>query len=422
MDTNIVAAGFVKSYTPSGGMVSNVLMPGCYKLYIAALDRATTFCITESTNVQNLAQLAGFPVPLFLNFTLAQFSDAGTLAYTNTADFLTVITNAADSEIQANALGFQRASGTNTWTGTNIYSGVVIATNVLNELRGILNASDLAAGTVAESRLSNNIARLDRTNSWTGDNTFVGNFSVSNANSFIEFGKTNSRSLTISNSSDTELVLQNTGGGAGFDSPGQRLLTISANGEVGIPSWGDGVVLDGQGVSNLNSAFLTGTVPDATLSNNVPRLETANVFAAANTFSNSTLRATASRDASFTGTNIFPAGSDISFGRKAIATLVNGDGNEINVGTNVFVELSGPSAAFGIKGINGLPNRDGKLLILLNQTGYNLNIQHEAAGEPSADLRITCLTGADRTSTGNSAATLIYSAAASRWILISFDP
>lgn len=113
---------------------------------------------------------------------------------------------------------------------------------------------------------------------------------------------------------------------------------------------------------------------------------------------------------------------DLSFRRYAVTSLANGNNAAVPIGTNTFVEVSGPSGAFTVNGINGAPNRDGKFLILLNQTGQNMTIAHDSGTDPTAANRIYTMTGADRATTGNGAAMLIYSAAASRWILISFDP
>ena len=122
----------------------------------------------------------------------------------------------------------------------------------------------------------------------------------------------------------------------------------------------------------------------------------------------------------FAKTNTFPAGSDIAFGRYALTTLANG-ANSISVGTNAFIEVSGPSAAFTINGITGSPNRDGKTIIIVNQTTFNMTIAHDSGTEPTAANRIYTMTGADRATTGNGAAMLIYSVSASRWILFSLD-
>jgi hypothetical protein len=121
----------------------------------------------------------------------------------------------------------------------------------------------------------------------------------------------------------------------------------------------------------------------------------------------------------FANTNAFPTGSDIAFGRYALSSLANGNNAAVPVGTNVFVEVSGPSGAFTINGIAG--GRDGKFLIIVNLTGFNMTIAHDSGTDPTAANRIYSMTGADRATTGNGAAMLIYSAAASRWILISLD-
>lgn len=128
-------------------------------------------------------------------------------------------------------------------------------------------------------------------------------------------------------------------------------------------------------------------------------------------------------NARFLGTNNFPAQSDIAFGRFPVTSLANGNNAAMPVGTNVFIEVSGPSAAFTINGINAAgAQRDGKLLVILNQTTFNMTIAHESGTDPTAANRIVTMTGADRATTGNGTATLMYSGAASRWILIGFDP
>lgn len=119
------------------------------------------------------------------------------------------------------------------------------------------------------------------------------------------------------------------------------------------------------------------------------------------------------------GTNSF---SDIAFRRYAITSLANGNNAGIVIGTNTFVEVSGPSAAFAINGMTGSPSRDGHLVVVVNQTGFDMTVAHQSGTDPTAANRIITMTGADRATTGNGAATLIYSAAAARWLLVAFDP
>jgi hypothetical protein len=79
--SNIVVS-FARDYQPdTNGYASNSLAPGNYRLYVEGVSHSVTFGFVSNSAPQNLAQVAGFPVIQFLNFTLAQFSDAGSAAY-----------------------------------------------------------------------------------------------------------------------------------------------------------------------------------------------------------------------------------------------------------------------------------------------------------------------------------------------------
>lgn len=120
------------------------------------------------------------------------------------------------------------------------------------------------------------------------------------------------------------------------------------------------------------------------------------------------------------GTNALPAGSDIAFGRYAVTSLANGNNAAVPVGTNIFVQVSGPTGAFTINGIAG--GRDGKWIVIVNRTGQNMTIANDSGTDPTAANRIYTMTGADRTTTGDGSCTLIYSATDSRWLVLTFDP
>jgi hypothetical protein len=136
VSTNLVIS-LGHTYTPdTNGYVSNNIAPGNYRLTIAGVSRGMTFSIAATNATQNLAQVAGVPVVTFLNFSLAQFSDAGTAAYSNSTAFLpasltnwtvAAITNAGTAAY-SNSAAFLPASLTN-WTvaaitnsGTAAYS------------------------------------------------------------------------------------------------------------------------------------------------------------------------------------------------------------------------------------------------------------------------------------------------------------
>lgn len=118
----------------------------------------------------------------------------------------------------------------------------------------------------------------------------------------------------------------------------------------------------------------------------------------------------------FAGTNFFPKGADIAFGRYALTTIANGNNAAVAVGTNVFEEISGPSGAFTINGIAG--GRDGKFLILLNRTGQSMTIANDSGVDPAPANRIYTARATDSTIAGNCAAFLIYNANVTHWVLL----
>jgi hypothetical protein len=145
-----------------------------------------------------------------------------------------------------------------------------------------------------------------------------------------------------------------------------------------------------------------------------------NLFALGGVISNMNLsHSTVSNVAFASGsTNVFSAGSDISFGRSTITTVANGH-NTINVGTNVYVDLTGsPSAAWTWGGITG-GNRDGKYLKVRNSTGWPADILHNSGTEPTASLRISTPTLTNTVLNNLGTADFLYDPSAQRWILFN---
>lgn len=143
-----------QTYTPdTNGYFTNSLMAGNYRLTAAGLTYGFTFGIPDTNTLQNLAQLAGTPVVTFMNFTIAQFSDAGSAAYSNATAFLWAgrtnwnvaeITNAG-SAAYSNTAAFLWAGFTNwmvsqvTNAGSAAYSNAnVFATNNTAGITGAL--------------------------------------------------------------------------------------------------------------------------------------------------------------------------------------------------------------------------------------------------------------------------------------------
>jgi hypothetical protein len=118
-----------------------------------------------------------------------------------------------------------------------------------------------------------------------------------------------------------------------------------------------------------------------------------------------------------TGTNTF-RGADLAFEQATISTVAAGH-NVINVGTNVYVKLTGsPGAAWTLGGITG-GNRNGKVLRLQNGTGFDVTVLNQSGTTPTASERIQTLAGAggntNVTVTGDAILDFIYDPDTSRW-------
>lgn len=107
---------------------------------------------------------------------------------------------------------------------------------------------------------------------------------------------------------------------------------------------------------------------------------------------------------------------DVSI-RNASYAASNGVNNDINIGTASFIRLTGPTAAFSITGIAG--GVDGKLLILFNPSSQQFTVSNENAASAAADRIWTLNSTGDIVINGKGAVKMIYSAADSRWIVIS---
>ena len=101
--------------------------------------------------------------------------------------------------------------------------------------------------------------------------------------------------------------------------------------------------------------------------------------------------------------------------RISAFTAVNGNNNNISIGSSSFVRITGPTAAYTITGIAA--GVDGKIVILFNKTGSNMIIAHQTTS--TAANQILCSNNTNANIKQNGCATLIYSSTDSRWVLVS---
>lgn len=106
----------------------------------------------------------------------------------------------------------------------------------------------------------------------------------------------------------------------------------------------------------------------------------------------------------------------------ANTSLANGANAAVSVGTNVYVKVSGPSAAFSINGIVPGSPAGGRWIWLQNSTGQTMTLANDSGVDPAATNRIYTGSGSDFSIPSNPGiASLFYDAALSHWILMSVN-
>lgn len=126
-----------------------------------------------------------------------------------------------------------------------------------------------------------------------------------------------------------------------------------------------------------------------------------------------------STNSTLRGTNII--NGRVDFTSRANTALANGNNAGVVLGTNVFVRLSGPSAAYTLNGFAS--EQDGSFHILeLDNPAISITVANDSGTDPTAANRIITGTGGNLTLTNNPAfLQVIYNSTASRWRVVTFS-
>lgn len=384
-----------------------------------------TNTITAAVVVRVPASVEGGPMQTNIGSQLEQYLESSTNALPATNTF---------------ASNYFSLSQTQTVTGTKTFTGITVLSNAGNffYLGTISNAAMMSGNVYGFTNGYFTNAILDNPNFTNAINR--GNaFSSPNASSGGEqFGS----GAVASGALSVALGYLSTASAAGSTALGESALAnASAGTAVGTlaQATGPGASAYGEGAvaSNTNaSAFGFGATAAhtnasaigynaTTTAGNQIMLGSAGVSAVVNNYLSVLGGATivgGITNLIARGTNAIPAGGDLSFGRFAISSLANGNNAGVIVGTNVFCDLSGPSAGFTINGMTGSPNRDGKLVILHNNTGFTMTIANDSGVDAVAGNRIYTGFNADQSYTNKpGVVTLIYNGNLSRWVVVSHN-
>lgn len=107
---------------------------------------------------------------------------------------------------------------------------------------------------------------------------------------------------------------------------------------------------------------------------------------------------------------------DLSFTKSTYTTASSSTNNNINLGANVFTEVTaGPTAAWIVGAFSG-NTASGNFRMVKNGTGYDATVVNNDGGF-TASARVTTLTGGSMSWPASSFLFLIYDTASSRWIM-----
>jgi hypothetical protein len=201
--------------------------------------------------------------------------------------------------------------------------------------------------------------------------------------------------------------------GAGAEATGGENVTLGTSATINTSS-NCVAIGSSASITSLTNSVALGSGSTATANNQVRLGTSAEIVSIPGR-----LAAATSTNTTMTGTN---KANVLAFTRYAISTLANGNNAAVPIKTNTFCEVSGPTGIFTVNGVDATGVMDGQLLILLNQTTFAMTVAHDSGTDPTAANRIYSMSGADRATTGNGAALLIYNASVSRWILLHLDP
>jgi hypothetical protein len=257
------------------------LTPTPYALYTPSAGSAVT--ATTAGTASNLAGNLGGDVTGTQTATVV--ARVGGQTATDVASG-SVTANAATSANTPDRLVKRDALG-------NFSAGAITAGSFTGNGAGLtgLNANNLATGTVADGRLSGNVALLNDNQTFSGSNIFTGVSTLTNAtNRFVGTFSGNGAGLTNLNVSQTL-----SGNGAGLTNlnasqlasgtvPDGRLAGTYSS-ALTLNNAGNSFTGNGAGLTGLNANNLaTGTVADGRLSGNVALLNDNQTFSGSNIF------------------------------------------------------------------------------------------------------------------------------------------
>lgn len=304
------------------------------------------------------------------------------------------------------------------WSTYGASNQVYVASQVITGLENSTNA--FAASSPA---LTNHVG-LSTAQTVTGAKIFSGANTYSNANQKIVGGQISNAvnsSFTASDTTHVPILIQEVSSTATNalevrDASGTIRFSVDPAGDLTTGFIIGNIIISSGGIASTfvstGGLFVTNTINTSGLAANGALITS---LSAGDTVITNGLQVIGLQtNLNTTGTNVL-LGS-FQFPRANNTSLANGGNASINIGTNVNVFISGPSAAFSTDGIAGGLN--GQIVELTSRIGQTWTIPNESGFDATPGNRIQTGTGATITITNNPAwAEFKYDSTAARWIL-----
>jgi len=355
---------------------------------------------------------------------------AGLLPLTNLPGSLATLSSNHDDAMTNNAgqTIAQAIGATNTTTSNGLVTVITTTSNglitvVASTSNSLLNSIAASTNTIAAASLTG-IAPSNILNGVNGhgltnipDSALVGSSFLAATNPTIYGGGPIFGGGTFANTNTGwtwptggGITFQDWTGGVNPGGYGAGFFWQASTGFMSLDSQGNfvasGFIRSSTGIAATNITAAWGPLPYAVLpsqvvTNNMPVPVTLNL-----------------QSANLSGTNTLTGSWNIP--SVTIGTLANGENGDIDIGTNTFVVLTGPTASFAVDGF--VAKADGREFTAVNSTGQKITIRNLSGLDATAANRIITCQGGDLVlSTPLSAVKFHYLLASNAWMVTEIN-
>lgn len=378
--------------------------------------------VTLSTNTLTNATIVRVPLAVVGNYEATNV-ESGLVGYLNDNRMTSVISSSAPAFANYPSLiGTNTFTGTNSFTNSSFNNGTALNLVITNGQNFGNPFRSPGAGIGSEqfglsASAGANFASAygDSANAAALSSTAIGNLAVASGLYSVALGygtsATNTRAIAIGYASSA-FALQDMAVGANTLASGGSSTAIgySANAAgLNALSLGEGTFCGYTNSTSIGAAALTTANHQVALGTSSENVWIPGGLQVDGSVSNMTFAGSATHNGAITANN------ELIVASFANSSLANGANSALNISTNAYVVVSGPTGSFTIAGIAG--GVSGRVVTIQNGTGQSMVIANESGLDSTPANRIRTGFSADRTFTNNPATVSFrYDGGLSRWV------